>query len=99
MLVRGTFPVNVSLEEVAERSWQVREALREFPEFVVVVPAIGRPDDGTDPTGYYNMETNVPLRPEKEWPAIPIRLEPTSNARTLPTGNSDFPPRAFTPRL
>jgi cobalt-zinc-cadmium resistance protein CzcA len=71
MVVRGTFPVNVSLDEVAERSRQVREALRAFPEFAIVVPGIGRPDDGTDPTGYYNLETNVPLRPEREWPSIP----------------------------
>ena len=70
LMVRGTFPVNVSLEEVSDRSRQLREVLREFPEFAVVVPAIGRPDDGTDPTGYYNVETFCPLRPESEWPAV-----------------------------
>ena len=71
LMVRGTFPVNVSLDEVVKRSRQLRQLLREFPEVAVIVPAIGRPDDGTDPTGYYNCETFVPLRPEEQWPAIP----------------------------
>ena len=31
-------------------------------------PGIGRPDDGTDPTGFYNVEIFVPLKPQKEWP-------------------------------
>ena len=38
---------------------------------MIVVPAIGRPDDGTDPTGYYNMESNIPLRPAAQWPVVP----------------------------
>jgi cobalt-zinc-cadmium resistance protein CzcA len=71
VFIRGTFPVSVSLNEVAERSRKFRQLLQEFPEFYVIVPAIGRPDDGTDPTGYYNMEANVPLRPERDWPIVP----------------------------
>ncbi|HEY2911680.1 MAG TPA: efflux RND transporter permease subunit, partial [Gemmataceae bacterium] len=71
LLIRGTFPVNVSLEEVAKRSRQLRGVLQQFPEIAVIVPAIGRPDDGTDPTGYYNCETFVPLRPDEQWPSIP----------------------------
>jgi cobalt-zinc-cadmium resistance protein CzcA len=70
VLIRGTFPVNVSLEEVTDRSRQLRELLRGFPECSVLVPTIGRPDDGTDPTGYYNMESNIPLRPAADWPVI-----------------------------
>ena len=31
---------------------------------------IGRPDDGTDPTGFYNVEFFVPLQPEKDWPTV-----------------------------
>jgi cobalt-zinc-cadmium resistance protein CzcA len=70
MLVRGTFPVNVSLDEVAGRARQMRAVLRQFPEIAAAVSAIGRPDDGTDPTGYYNCETLVPLRQAEEWPAV-----------------------------
>jgi cobalt-zinc-cadmium resistance protein CzcA len=76
LMVRGTFPVNVSLGEVTERSRKLRAVLRKFPEFAVVVPTIGRPDDGTDPTGYYNLETFLPLRPEPEWPVDPARGRP-----------------------
>ena len=71
LMVRGTFPVNVSLAEVTQRSRQLRAVLLRFPEFAVILPAIGRPDDGTDPTGYYNVETFLPLRPEGDWPGQP----------------------------
>ncbi|MBN9120022.1 MAG: efflux RND transporter permease subunit, partial [Planctomycetes bacterium] len=83
LMVRGTFPVNVSLDEVAERSRQLRELLHEFPEFAVAVPAIGRPDDGTDPTGYYNLETFCPLRPEPEWPVHPRYGRPRKKAELV----------------
>jgi cobalt-zinc-cadmium resistance protein CzcA len=76
LLVRGTFPVNVAFEEVTERSRQLRAVLRGFPEFAVIVPMIGRPDDGTDPTGYYNVETNIPLRRPEHWPVDPRRGRP-----------------------
>ena len=76
LMVRGTFPVSISLDEVAKNSHQLRKVLQQFPEFAVIVPAIGRPDDGTDPTGYYNVETFIPLRPEPEWPADPKRGRP-----------------------
>jgi cobalt-zinc-cadmium resistance protein CzcA len=83
LLVRGTFPVNVSLEEVASRSRQLRELLREFPECAVIVPAAGRPDDGTDPTGYYNLEANIPLRPQEDWPVVPKYGRPRTKAELV----------------
>lgn len=76
LMVRGTFPVNVSLGEVADRSRQLRRVLQKFPEFAAIVPATGRPDDGTDPTGYYNVETFLPMRPQAEWPVDPSRGRP-----------------------
>jgi cobalt-zinc-cadmium resistance protein CzcA len=66
--IRGTFPVNISLEEAANKAKIAREIMRQFDEVDQVVSQTGRPDDGTDPTGYSNVEFNVPLRPEKEWP-------------------------------
>src|SRR5262249_59157730 len=68
--VRGTFPVNVSLDEVATRTRTARAIMRKYPEVEAIVPQIGRPDDGTDPTGFYNVEIFVPLRPTGEWPAV-----------------------------
>ena len=41
-----------------------------YPEVETVVAQIGRPDDGTDPAGFYNVEFFVPLRPQKDWPKV-----------------------------
>jgi cobalt-zinc-cadmium resistance protein CzcA len=71
MIVRGTFPVNVSLEEAASVSAKVRELLWKFPEVMLVTSPIGRPDDGTDPTGYYNVECFVPMHAPDDWPIPP----------------------------
>jgi cobalt-zinc-cadmium resistance protein CzcA len=70
MYVRGTFPVNVSLEETADKARRARAVFRKYPEVKLVASQVGRPDDGTDPTGFYNAEFHVPLRPEAEWPAV-----------------------------
>src|SRR5262249_44944960 len=59
--IRGTFPVNISLEEASEKAQIAREIMRGFDEVELVVSQTGRPDDGTDPTGFYNVEFNVPL--------------------------------------
>ncbi len=83
MLIRGTFPVNISLEEVTLRTRQFREILQQFPEVRYIPTASGRPDDGTDPTGYYNMEANIPLRPDTEWPVVPEYGRPRKKAELL----------------
>ena len=41
-----------------------------YPEVELIASQIGRPDDGTDPTGFYNVEFFVPLQPEPDWPAV-----------------------------
>jgi len=66
--IRGTFPVKVSLEEVTRRSRTARLVLRRYPEVQAVLCQMGRPDDGTDPTGFYNAEFQVPLKHEDQWP-------------------------------
>jgi cobalt-zinc-cadmium resistance protein CzcA len=66
--VRGTFPLNASLDEVAERTRRAREVFKKYPEVETVVAQVGRPDDGTDPTGFYNVEFYVPMKPREEWP-------------------------------
>ncbi|QEL14096.1 efflux RND transporter permease subunit [Limnoglobus roseus] len=83
LMVRGTFPVNVALGEVSGRVKQLRKVLQQFPEFAVIVPTIGRPDDGTDPTGYYNCETFLPLRSEADWPVDPKRGRPRKKAEMV----------------
>ena len=74
--VRGTFPLNASLDEVTQRARVVREVFKKHPEVESVVVQIGRPDDGTDPTGFYNVELYVPMRPREEWPVPPGMTRP-----------------------
>ncbi len=67
--IRGTFPLNISMDEVTEKVRLARAIMRHYPEVASIVPQIGRPDDGTDPTGFYNVEFFVPLKPSKDWAA------------------------------
>jgi len=65
--IRATMPYTISFEEAAKISPQVRAILRSFPEVTVVANELGRPDDGTDPTGFFNDEFFVGLKPYREW--------------------------------
>ncbi|MFY9825544.1 MAG: CusA/CzcA family heavy metal efflux RND transporter [Thermoanaerobaculia bacterium] len=73
--VRATMPSTISFEEAAKISPQVRAILRSFPEVTVVTSELGRPDDGTDPTGFFNDEFFVGLKPYGEWKG-PYRTKP-----------------------
>jgi len=70
LYIRGTFPVNASLEEVADKTRRARQIVRQYPEVALVASQIGRPDDGTDPTGFYNAEFSIPLHPDQHWPSV-----------------------------
>ena len=65
--VRATMPVDISFQEASQITTQVRGIFRQFPEVVTVVSQLGRPDDGTDPTSFFNAEFLVNLKPLKEW--------------------------------
>ena len=65
--VRATMPSTISFEEASRISPQVRAILRSFPEVTVVGSELGRPDDGTDATGFYNDEFFVGLKPYSQW--------------------------------
>jgi cobalt-zinc-cadmium resistance protein CzcA len=66
--IRGTFPINVSLADASQKADLARMIMQKYPEVRVVVGQTGRPDDGTDPTGFYNSEFFVPLKPHPDWP-------------------------------
>jgi cobalt-zinc-cadmium resistance protein CzcA len=68
--IRGTFPLNISLQDVSDKVRIARSIMRRYPEVETIVSQVGRPDDGTDPTGFYNAEFFVPLKAEKEWPKV-----------------------------
>ena len=65
---RATLPQSVSLSESVTLANQFRNTLRTFPEVSQVMTQTGRPNDGTDATGFYNIELFVKLHPEREWP-------------------------------
>ncbi|HXE55219.1 MAG TPA: efflux RND transporter permease subunit, partial [Tepidisphaeraceae bacterium] len=65
--IRATMPYTISFEESRKIAPQVREILRSFPEVTVVASEHGRPDDGTDPTGFFNLEFFVGLKPYHQW--------------------------------
>ena len=65
--VRATMPYTISFDESAKITPKVREILRSFPEVTTVASELGRPDDGTDATGFFNVEFYVGLKPYSEW--------------------------------
>jgi cobalt-zinc-cadmium resistance protein CzcA len=68
--IRDTCPLNTTLERQAAISKEARAIIASYPEVNDVVNQIGRTDDGTDTDGYYNSEFFVPLRNERDWPAV-----------------------------
>lgn len=65
--VRATMPYTISFEEASKITPQVRDVLRSFPEVTTVASELGRPDDGTDSTGFFNVEFYVGLKPYSQW--------------------------------
>jgi cobalt-zinc-cadmium resistance protein CzcA len=80
--IRATLPMSISLDQSAKYVGRMRailrgcptdadapcdDAHRKHPEVVTVVSQLGRPDDGTDVSGFYNIELFAPLKPFDEW--------------------------------
>ncbi|HSZ80803.1 MAG TPA: CusA/CzcA family heavy metal efflux RND transporter [Polyangia bacterium] len=78
--IRATLPTSISLEQSAKYVGRMRAVIlgcpaegkcdldhREHPEITTVVSQLGRPDDGTDVSGFYNIELFAPLKPTDEW--------------------------------
>jgi cobalt-zinc-cadmium resistance protein CzcA len=65
--VRATMPVDISFDQAARLSSEIREIFRRSPEISTIVSQLGRPDDGTDPTSFFNAEFLANLKPAREW--------------------------------
>ena len=76
--IRGTFPISIAQDAAADKIRAARKIMQKYPEIEVVVSMNGRPDDGTDPTGFYNSEFFVPLKPRHQWPSIRKTTGPLS---------------------
>ena len=66
--IRASMPPTISLEAGMPIVDRIREILGRYPEVITVVSQHGRPDDGSDATGFFNAEFFVPLKPFEEWP-------------------------------
>jgi len=65
--VRASAPLSISLDETKKLSNEIRKIFLHFDEVKQVVSQTGRPNDGTDATGFYNMEFLVDIYPKDEW--------------------------------
>jgi cobalt-zinc-cadmium resistance protein CzcA len=75
--VRATMPYTIGFDEAAKFAPQVRNILIQYPQVTVVASELGRPDDGTDPTGFFNCEFYVGLKPydDKTWKSGSLRTK------------------------
>jgi heavy metal efflux system protein len=69
MWVRGTLPLTTTLSNAKEVMAGARRVFLSFPEVTQVVSQAGRPDDGSDTTGFFNLEFFVDLKDQSQWPA------------------------------
>jgi cobalt-zinc-cadmium resistance protein CzcA len=78
--IRATLPTSISLEQAAKYVGRMRAVIlgcpehgectatnRAHPEITTVISQLGRPDDGTDVSGFNNIELFAPLKPSREW--------------------------------
>ena len=65
--VRGTLAPSTGQTEGVRVANLARETLAAFPEATIVTSQVGRPDDGTDTTGFFNTEYCVDLKPKEQW--------------------------------
>ena len=73
MWIRASMPPTISLEAGMPIVNRMRQILKSHPEVITVVSQHGRPDNGSDATGFFNAEFFVPLKPFDQW--APGRLK------------------------
>ncbi|MBV8037691.1 CusA/CzcA family heavy metal efflux RND transporter [Roseateles sp.] len=65
--IRASMPPTISLEAGSDKANRMRQIIKGFPEVVTVVSQHGRPDDGSDASGFNNVELFAPLKPFDQW--------------------------------
>ena len=65
--IRASMPPTISLEAGMPIVNRMRAILKSHPEVITVVSQHGRPDNGSDATGFFNAEFFVPLKPFEDW--------------------------------
>jgi cobalt-zinc-cadmium resistance protein CzcA len=82
LYIRASLPPSISLEEGQPTVNGIRNILKAYPEVETVTSTHGRPDDGTDATGFFNAEYFVPLKPFDTWPAGVTKEKLTAELNT-----------------
>jgi heavy metal efflux system protein len=72
--IRAIVPRTVSREYAASIAPRLRKLIGTVPEVDRVISQLGRPDDGTDPTSFFNLEFGAPLKPMEQWRKRPFHL-------------------------
>jgi heavy metal efflux system protein len=72
--IRALLPRTVTLQEAARMAPRLRDVIGSIPEIRGVMSHVGRPDDGTDITSYFNLEFNAPLIPMEHWREKPVTI-------------------------
>ena len=67
--IRASMPPSISLEAGDQYVNRMRKLIQSYPEVQTVISQHGRPDDGSDATGFFNAEFFAPLKPTGQWPA------------------------------
>lgn len=65
--VRATLPNSINLDEAVRLTKEMKGRIRKFEEVKFILTQTGRPNDGTDPTGFFNIEFHIELKPQDEW--------------------------------
>lgn len=65
--VRATLPNSINLDESVRITKEMKDRLQKFDEIDFILTQTGRPNDGTDATGFFNIEFHAELKPEREW--------------------------------
>src|SRR6202030_3577726 len=66
--IRASLPPSMTLDAGTEATSKMREILLSHPEVVTVISQHGRPDNGSDPSPFSNVEMFVPLKHFDQWP-------------------------------
>ncbi|MDR1757995.1 MAG: CusA/CzcA family heavy metal efflux RND transporter [Bacteroidales bacterium] len=82
--VRATCPMSISLDESCNLAKKMRTILLDFPEVKQVMSQTGRPNDGTDATGFYNIEFHVDIYPKKKWAKLHTDVTREEDPMDLP---------------
>lgn len=81
--VRATFPNSINIRKTSGLAREIKNKIRNIPEVKFVLNQVGRPNDGTDPTGFFNVEFHIQLLPETQWQRKVSKDEITGEIRTL----------------